>query len=220
MASGRPRGFDIDSALEAALQVFWRRGYEGASMNDLTAAMGVTRPSLYAAFGNKEELFRKAMDRYAACRWGFAAEALAEQSSRLAVERLLRGFAGLNGDDAQPKGCLMVQSALVCSEESSAIREELARQRSEGEGRLAARLAGWQAEGDLPESADPQALARFVAALANGLAVQAAGGAGREALESVVQLALSTWPQRPDGRGDTSVRARESTGREEALNLS
>lgn len=220
MASGRPREFDVDGALEAALHVFWRRGYEGASMNDLTAAMGVTRPSLYAAFGNKEDLFRKAMDLYASRRWGFAAAAMNETSSRAAVERLLRGFAGLDGDDARPKGCLMVQSALVCSEESSAIREELARRRADGEQRLALRLAAWQAEGDLPEDADPSALARFVAALANGVAVQAAGGASREALESVVAMALSTWPQRPKRRAEATAMPLQSTAHKEALNLS
>lgn len=220
MAGGRPREFDVDGALEAALQVFWRKGYEGTSMNDLTAAMGVTRPSLYAAYGNKEDLFRKAMDRYAACRWGFAAEAMNAPTSRAAVEHLLRGFAGLDGDGTRPKGCLMVQSALVCSEESSAIREELARRRADGEQRLATRLANWQTEGDLPDDADPRALAHFVAALANGVAVQAAGGASREALESVVALALSTWPRRPDAHLDATVMQAGSTAHKEALNLS
>lgn len=194
MAGGRPREFDLDRALDAALRVFWERGYEGTSLNDLTSAMGITRPSLYAAFGNKEDLFRKALDRYSTLRWGFAKGAMAEPTSRAAVERLLKGFAGIEKSCDHPRGCLMVQGALVCSEEGSPIRTELAFRRAEGEARLSERLADWQRDGDLPADASPKALARYVATVANGLSVQAAGGATPEELASVIEMTMRNWP--------------------------
>jgi len=197
MGMGRPREFDADKALDRALDVFWRRGYEGTSLSDLTEAMGVTRPSLYAAFGNKEELFRKVLDRYGAMRTDPSCDVLNEPTSRRAVERLLMSFAG-TGDDA-PRGCLMVQGALVCSEASDAIREELNARRAAGEGRLSARLEEWKAAGDLPADADPQSLARYVMAVANGMSVQATGGASADELKRVVDLTMKGWPSPPAG---------------------
>jgi len=197
MGMGRPREFDADKALDRALDVFWRRGYEGTSLSDLTEAMGVTRPSLYAAFGNKEELFRKVLDRYGAMRTDPSCDVLNEPTSRRAVERLLMNFAG-TGDDA-PRGCLMVQGALVCSEASDAIREELNARRAAGEGRLSARLEEWKAAGDLPADADPQSLARYVMAVANGMSVQATGGASADELKRVVDLTMKGWPSPPAG---------------------
>ena len=197
MGMGRPREFDADKALDRALDVFWRRGYEGTSLSDLTEAMGVTRPSLYAAFGNKEELFRKVLDRYGAMRTDPSCDVLNEPTSRRAVERLLMSFAG-TGDDA-PRGCLMVQGALVCSEASDGIREELNARRAAGEARLCARLEEWKAAGDLPADADPQSLARYVMAVANGMSVQATGGASADELKRVVDLTMKGWPSPPAG---------------------
>src|ERR1700692_2905896 len=114
--TGRPRCFDLDKALDAAMQVFWRNGYEGASLSALTQAMGINRPSLYAAFGNKEALFRKALDRYVE-EWGnYVVRALSEPTARRAVERLLRGTAKSLTERCHPTGCLMVQAALSCGE--------------------------------------------------------------------------------------------------------
>ena len=197
MGMGRPREFDADKALDRALDVFWRRGYEGTSLSDLTEAMGVTRPSLYAAFGNKEELFRKVLDRYGAMRTDPSCDVLNEPTSRRAVERLLMNFAG-TGDDA-PRGCLMVQGALVCSEASDAIRQELTARRAQGEARLRDRLEDWKAAGDLPADADPQSLARYVMAVANGMSVQATGGASADELKRVVDLTMKGWPSPPAG---------------------
>src|SRR5258707_4477360 len=116
MAGGRPRGFDVDEALDRALEVFWRQGYEGTALSDLTAAMGINRPSLYAAFGNKEALFRKVLDRYAERTTASVVHALAEPTARTVVERLLLAAADAQTDPCNPRGCLMVQGALSCGE--------------------------------------------------------------------------------------------------------
>src|SRR5271170_1976714 len=122
---GRPRSFDADKALDRALQVFWRKGFEGASLADLTKAMGINRPSLYAAFGDKEALFRKVLDRYADGPASYVREALQEPTARAVMERLLRGAAEISADRHSPRGCLMVQGALACGKETEPIRREL-----------------------------------------------------------------------------------------------
>src|SRR3981189_352428 len=121
MAMGRPREFDVDKALELALQVFWRKGYEGASMADLTETMGITRPSLYSAFGNKEELFRKALDRYVDGPGGYFQVALAKPTMRAVVEHLLYESADAVTDPNHPPGCLAVQGALSCGDAAESI---------------------------------------------------------------------------------------------------
>src|SRR6202167_5219513 len=130
---GRPRSFDIDGALDRALQLFWRKGYEGTSLSDLTRAVGVKRPSLYAAFGDKEALFRKVLDRYLTGPAGYTQEALKEPTARAVIERLLQGAADLNTAPRNPGGCLMVQGALVCGEAGDSIRQELAAYRAAGD---------------------------------------------------------------------------------------
>src|SRR5579872_3132902 len=122
---GRPRAFDAEKALDRALQVFRRKGYEGASLTDLTQAMGIERPSLYAAFGNKETLFRRALDRYAEMTMSFLQRAAREKTARGFVETLLRGAAELQTNPTSP-GCLTVHGALACGDESEPIRQELA----------------------------------------------------------------------------------------------
>src|SRR3989454_12434189 len=119
---GRPRSFDIDKALDRALQVFWHKGYEGTTLSDLTQAMGINRPSLYAAFGNKETLFRKALDRYADGPAAYVRQALEEPSARAVVEALLRGAVDMLSCPRNPHGCLMVQGALSCGRTANPIR--------------------------------------------------------------------------------------------------
>src|SRR5882724_3596770 len=114
-SKGRPRAFDLDAALQKALELFWRQGYEGTSMSDLTTAMGINRPSLYAAFGNKEQLFAKAVERYNSGRTCFMAKALGEPKARAVAEQLLRGVVDMLSDPKTPAGCLMVQGALCTS---------------------------------------------------------------------------------------------------------
>src|SRR5207253_2318901 len=171
--AGRPRSFDLDKALDAALQVFWRKGYEGASLSDLTGAMGINRPSLYAAFGGKEALFRQAVDRYVEGPGAHVRQALEEPTARAAVERVLRRTVDLLTDPGTPPGCLLVQGALTCGEADEPIRRELASRRATGGAALRTRFERAIAEGDLPAGADPADLARFVATVIWGLAVQA-----------------------------------------------
>jgi AcrR family transcriptional regulator len=192
---GRPREFDADAALDKALLVFWQCGYEGTSLTDLTEAMGINRPSLYAAFGNKEELFRRALDRYTERGPGRAVrEALAEPTARGVVERLLKNVALALTDPCNPRGCLAVQGALTCGEASESIKQELCRRRSEAEQALRERLERAKAEGDIASDADPAQLARFVSTITQGMSVQAAGGASRDDLVRVADMALKAWP--------------------------
>jgi AcrR family transcriptional regulator len=192
---GRPRSFDIDRALDRALQVFWRKGYEGTSLSDLTKAVGVNRPSLYAAFGDKEALFRKALDRYLDGPAAYTQEALKESTARAVIERLLRGAADLNAAPRNPGGCLMVQGALACSEAADPVRQELTARRAAGEAALRRRLQRAKSEGDLSTTVNPADLARYVAAIVYGMAVQAVGGSSRDKLQRVVEMALRSLPQ-------------------------
>jgi AcrR family transcriptional regulator len=195
MAMGRPRAFDMDEALERALQVFWRKGYEGASLTDLTEAMGINPPSLYAAFGNKEALFRKVLDRYAEGPAAYVPEALNEPTARAVAERLLRGAIDLLTGLRSPHGCLLVQGALACGAAAESVRRELVSRRAAGEVAVRRRFERARAHGDLPADADPADLARYVVTVVRGMAVQAAGGASRDELRRVAALALRGWPE-------------------------
>jgi AcrR family transcriptional regulator len=191
---GRPREFDPDEALERALEVFWRQGYEGTSLSELTAAMGINRPSLYAAFGNKESLFHKALDRYADQHMAFIRAALEEPTARRAIEALLRSYVASVTNPRTPPGCLTVQGALASGPDTESIRAELTARRLAGEAVLRARLQRARKEGDLAADADPADLARYINTIAQGVAVQAAGGANRKQLDRVVDIALRAWP--------------------------
>jgi AcrR family transcriptional regulator len=190
---GRPRAFDADRALDQAMTVFWRKGYESTSLLDLTRAMGINRPSLYGAFGNKEALFRKVLDRYVEKHGGIVREALKQPTARAAVEHLLRGSLGKRGR-AKSRGCLLVQGALACDETSDAVRRELALRRSMTEDALRQRFEQAVRECDLPPGSDPAALAKFVATFQHGIAVQLAGGARPYELLPAVEIALCAWP--------------------------
>ena len=191
---GRPRGFDADRALDRALAIFWRDGYEGASLPALTKAMGINRPSLYAAFGNKEALFRKAVKRYDRGPAGYTYKAIKKPTAREVVESLLEGIVALLTNPRNPGGCLMVQGALACGEHAKRIRQELASQRAAGVAAMRRRFQRAIDEGDLPANADASGLARFVATVMHGLAVQAASGASRKELLRVKEMVLRMWP--------------------------
>ncbi|MDQ2080398.1 TetR/AcrR family transcriptional regulator [Xanthobacteraceae bacterium Astr-EGSB] len=197
MARGRPREFDAELALERAMELFWRQGYEGTSLADLTDALGITRPSLYAAFGNKEALFRRVLERYEARAGAYRPRALSALTAYEVARRLLEGAAALHGDKSNPAGCLGVHGALACGPESGRIREEMISHRSAGEQAIRKRLRRAKQEGDLPPDADPAALARYLSAVLYGMAVLAAGGASLRDLREVAHTALQGWPSSP-----------------------
>jgi AcrR family transcriptional regulator len=192
---GRPRAFEFDQALEGALRVFWEKGYEGTSLSDLTKAMGINRPSLYAAFGNKEALFRKALDRYVERTMVFLRNAIDQPTARAVAQRLLRSAADMVTNPRNPRGCLTVRGALSSAEKADPIRLELALRRSKGEALLRERLERAKREGELPPGANPIDLARYLATVYQGMSVQAAGGATREQLRRVAETALRAWPK-------------------------
>ena len=195
MVRGRPREFDEGEALDRAMKVFWRKGYEGASLDDLTEAMGIGRPSMYAAFGNKEALFRRVVDRYMAGPAAFFREAMALPEAREVVRALLDGVIDALTKPGNPRGCLLVQGGLACGAEAESVRKELVRRRAAGDELLRERLDRAVAERDLPRGTDAAALSQFIAAVTRGMAVQAAGGAGRAELRAVADMAMRALPE-------------------------
>ena len=191
---GRQREFDVEQALDAALCVFWRKGYEGASYTDLTQATGVERPALYSAFGNKEALFRRALERYYEHYLDFFPAALELPTARQVVERILRASVELNTRYADRKGCLGIHGALAGSDDAAPIQHALIEARADGEKSLRERLERARDDGDLPQTANCAVLAALVLAVLHGMAVQAKAGFSREVLDSVVEQFLSTWP--------------------------
>ena len=193
MAKGRPRSFDLNDALDKAINVFWENGYENTSLDDLTAAMGINRPSLYAAFGNKESLFRKALDRY--CEKGAAElrECLASTSARKAIRELLDWTAEEQSCGDHPSGCLMMQS--MCGDESNPIKRELSARRHLLQDALRERLQQARKDGELPGKTDTASLARYYATVMQGMIVQASGGAGAAELKHIAKLAMRAWPE-------------------------
>ncbi|MGW0808250.1 TetR/AcrR family transcriptional regulator [Nonomuraea sp. NPDC002799] len=187
MPGGRPRAFDVDAVLDRALEVFWRQGYEGASLADLTAAMGINRPSMYAAFGNKEELFRKVLARYVSGPGAFSAAALTAPTLREVIERLVNGAIELTTRQDAPVGCLMVNGVHACGPDAVSARDAVLACRMAGEAALRRRL---EDAPDLPDGYEAGTLARLVITVTDGIAVQAAGGRTRDELCQVAELAL------------------------------
>ena len=182
---GRPREFCTDKALTEALRVFWSKGYEGTSLTDLTEAMGITRPSLYAAFGNKEALFRQALDLYERDKLAYVGASLEKPTAREVVESMLLGAVANMTGQGQPHGCLGVITSVACGGEAEGIREDVLER-----GKVA------KEEGDLPSSADPVALTNYVYTVIQGMSVQAGSGAPREELERTVDMLLAMWPSK------------------------
>ena len=191
---GRPREFDADQALDAAMRVFWRKGYEGTSLSDLTVAMQINRPSLYAAFGNKETLFRRVLDRYTAGPAAYLQAAMAAPTARAAVEGILFGAIDLVTHSENPAMCLIAQGTLVSGKEADAVRREVNARRQRGEMALRARLERAVQEGELPPETDASTLARYFVTIARGLGISALGGATRDELRAVAGIALQNWP--------------------------
>ena len=195
---GRPREFDTDAALEKAMRLFWAKSYEGTSVADLTKALGISRPSLYAAFGDKQSLFRAALERYASGPAGYVAAALGKPTARKVAEHLLRGAADLQANTRNPGGCLTVNGGVACGDEAEPVRQALSAHRTAGVGLLRRRFEQAKAQGDLPKDSDPAALARFLAAVVYGMAVLASGGASRKELEQIIRAAMKGWPTKAE----------------------
>jgi len=194
MAAGRPRSFDTDKALDRAMHVFWRKGYEGTSLADLTRAMRINAPSLYAAFGNKEALFGKVMVRYVAGPASYLPKALEAPTARQAIEQVLAGVISLQTADSHPGGCLIVQAAVAAGDGSSRMRKMAIARLAVVEADIRKRLESARAKGDLPRSAKPAELARFVLGTMSGIAVAGATGASRRHLQTIANVALRAWP--------------------------
>jgi AcrR family transcriptional regulator len=192
---GRPRAFDVDAALEKALEVFWRNGYDGTSLSDLTEAMGINKPSLYAAFGNKEQLFLKAIEFYENRACSFFLPALEKPTAYQVAEYMLYGAAMNMTDSDHPQGCIIVQGALSCSEAAATVKEALMNRRVEGGEKLCERFKRAIAEGDLPADVDAEVLARYLGTVLQGMAIQANNGATSEQLRQVAQMTLQAFPR-------------------------
>lgn len=191
---GRQREFDVEKALDAALCVFWRKGYEGASYADLTEAVGVERPALYAAFGNKEALFRRVLARYSERYLDYFPAALQLPTARQVAAHILFSSADVNTRYCDHTGCLGINGIVAGSNDAEPVRQALIDFRAASEAQLRERFERAKVEGDLPATAKPDALAAFVLAVSHGMAVQAKAGFSRERLHAVAEQALSTWP--------------------------
>jgi len=192
---GRPRQFDTEEALDKALDVFWRHGYEGASIAELTQAMGISPPSLYAAFGNKEQLFRSALDRYAETRKQLWAGLMKEPTARAMMERLFERVIGFYAEDGNPNCCMLVKGTISSSECGQVLADHMSAKRAESEEMLVGRFREAKAAGELAGDIDPAALASYYMTVLDGMSVRAAGGAGRGELREVADFAMRCWPE-------------------------
>lgn len=195
MPRGRPKQFDEDKALDTALRLFWRHGYEGAAISALAKAMGITVASLYNTFGNKESLFMRAVDRYGHYSDGLYEEAFRQTSAREVARAILLGEVDLVAGSDTPDGCLMVQGALATSPDSELVSQRIAKLRRQAETEVAERFETFRESGELPPGWGPKALAGFIMTVATGMAVQAKSGATRQELMDVAEMAMKIWPE-------------------------
>lgn len=186
---GRPRSFDVDEAVDAAAEVFWKHGYDGASLADLTAAMGINRPSLYGAFGSKEELFHRVVARYAEHDMAYARLALDQPTGYEVARALLLDNVDAVTRSDRPAGCLTVMGGITSA--GSDVPEFLGASRTGGERALASRLERAVADGDFVAGTDAAALARYLMTVTEGHAVHASAGATRDELRASAQIALT-----------------------------
>jgi AcrR family transcriptional regulator len=191
---GRPRTFREAEALDAAMRVFWQKGYEGTSLDDLTKAMGINRSSLYSSFGDKEALFRKALARYGEVPMAYLWEALKLSSARAVVEALLRGTVDFLADPSHPRGCLSLQGGLACGTGVEDVKKAMVEWRRSGLSAIEKRMQRAKKDGDLRGDVNPKDLARYISVVMNGLGVQAANGATPAEMKRAVELALRTMP--------------------------
>ncbi|MBC2667293.1 TetR/AcrR family transcriptional regulator [Novosphingobium flavum] len=192
---GRPRQFDLDEALAAALRVFWTKGYEGASLSDLTEVMGITRPSLYAAFGNKENLFRQALDLYEREKLAYIGRAIEAPTARAVAENMLFGAVDtVTGSEC--RGCMGVIASVACQTVEPSIRDDVNSRAESAKRVIVDRFQRAIDAGEFHGPTNAEAITRYLIAIMQGMSVQAQSGATREELLQVVESALAAWPSR------------------------
>lgn len=192
---GRPREFSEVEALDAAMRVFWQKGYEGTSLDDLTQAMRINRSSLYSTFGDKEGLFRRVIERYSEQQLAFVGNALKQPTARLVIETLWRGTVKFLADSTHPRGCLSLQGGLACGSGAQGINQAMVQWRKNGQALLEKRMRRSRGEGDLSKNVNPKDLARYALIVMNGLAIQAVNGASPRDMDAAVDVALQSLPQ-------------------------
>jgi TetR/AcrR family transcriptional regulator, copper-responsive repressor len=195
VAKGRPRSFDRDDALAQATLVFWEHGYDATSVAQLTEAMGIGAPSMYAAFGGKQALFEEALAHYMKSYGAFMLRAFEEPNVRVAIEQLLHDAAAMFTDSGHPRGCMLVTAATNCAPESESVAKRLRDLRAFTVRTLEARIAGAIKNAELPADVDARRLALYFSAVLQGLSAQARDGATRADLQAIVQTAMAAWPR-------------------------
>ena len=187
---GRPREFEKDAALEAAMRVFWKYGYEGASLASLTKAMRINRSSMYVAFGDKEALYRLAFQRYVDTALAFLRDALRKPTLREVVQATLRETVEFLSQPGNPCGCFSVQGALVTGTEAAHVKQWMVDFRKRGLLDITKRIQQAQKDGELDPKVNPGDFARYLATLIQGLAIQGASGATKAEMQRMVDVAL------------------------------
>lgn len=188
--TGRPIGFDKDAALEAAMLLFWERGFEGASMADLTGAMGLSASSIYAAYGDKQALFSLAVRRYMETRAGYAAEALAEPTLERVVRALFHNTVAFLTSAGHPATCMTLAGAMGCSMEAAPARDMMTEIRRQNEAAMKERFLAARRSGELPKETNVDDYTRYLSSILAGLSIQSANGARKAELKRTAQLAL------------------------------
>lgn len=195
---GRPRSFDRETALEQAIRSFWEQGYEATSISDLTRTMGISAPSLYAAFGDKKALFDEVVAEYGRLYGGFLGRAVAEEpTARRGVERALREAAVEYTRPGRPRGCLVISAAQNIAPASAEVAASLREMRLSVVHEIESRIRADIASGELPADTDARALAHYVGTAVQGMSQQARDGVDRTTLEAVAELVMTAWPARP-----------------------
>ena len=206
---GRPRSFDRAAALESALEVFWAKGYEATSISDLTAAMGINPPSLYAAFGDKERLFLEAVDRYEKLQ-GDSCPYCEEPTARGAFAKLLTYMAEELTSTTPPRGCLLMMAIATSNSASAEMQAALARRRNEAHAGMKARIEQGIRDGDVPRGTDAAALSDFYVTIISGMSMQARDGATRKSLLATAERAMSIFPPVPAGAARNAASRKKS----------
>lgn len=194
---GRPKAFDPDSALDQAMMLFWDRGYEGTSVDELSAAMGISPSSIYATFGDKEKLYQAAIDRYLAGPGAYTAGILAKApTARMAVEEILMTSPALLTRKDRPTGCMLANAVTHCAAEAEPLQHAIAERRGLSVGLFKQRFDRAVAEGELPPDTNTCGLSRFFGTVLQGMTIQARDGVSAEDLKAVAETALRAWPIR------------------------